>query len=153
MKLTPEKANAFLAALATCGNVSKSCVAADISRTIAYEWRKLHPEFAVAWEDAAKMGVEGMEDEARRRAYDGCDKPVFHNGVECGAVREYSDTLMIFLLKAHAPEKYRERSSVELNASVAISTITDEERAAGLHDLLLKSAARVAEPLDGSDLV
>jgi hypothetical protein len=34
-------------------------------------------------------------------------------GAECGRVREYSDTLLIFLLKATKPEKYRERHEHE----------------------------------------
>lgn len=29
-------------------------------------------------------------------------------------ITEYSDTLLIFLLKAHRPKKYRERYSVEI---------------------------------------
>ena len=34
---------------------------------------------------------------------------MFYKGAVCGHVRRYSDTLLMFLLKAHRPEKYRER--------------------------------------------
>lgn len=34
---------------------------------------------------------------------------MFYQGEQCGTIREYSDTLAIFLLKAHKSEKYRER--------------------------------------------
>ena len=53
-----------------------------------------------------------LEEEARRRAHDGVDEPVWFQGVQCGTVRKYSDTLLIFLLKGAKPDKYRERSSV-----------------------------------------
>lgn len=49
-----------------------------------------------------------MEAEAFRRGVKGTEKPVFHQGVECGRIREYSDTLLITLLKANRPAKYRE---------------------------------------------
>ena len=58
-----------------------------------------------------------MEAEARRRGVEGTLKPVFYKGEECGQVREYSDTLLIFLLKAHDP-KYRDRQQVEHSGSV-----------------------------------
>ena len=37
-------------------------------------------------------------------------------------VKEYSDTLAIFLLKAHAPDKYRERQDLHVTGSVDIAT-------------------------------
>jgi len=44
---------------------------------------------------------------------------VFHQGKVCGGIRKYSDTLLIFLLKAAYPEKYRER--VDVNAQVNVT--------------------------------
>jgi hypothetical protein len=49
-----------------------------------------------------------MEQEADRRAIEGVDEPVFHKGTVVGHIRKYSDTLLIFRLKALAPAKYRE---------------------------------------------
>ncbi len=48
------------------------------------------------------------------------------------SVRKYSDTLAIFLLKAHSPDKYRERSSVDLTAKVNINEMSEAEIAAEL---------------------
>lgn len=47
----------------------------------------------------------------QRRAWKGTRKPVFHKGVVVGHIREYSDTLGMFLVKAKRPEyaDYRER--------------------------------------------
>jgi hypothetical protein len=69
--------------------------------------------FARAWEDALEQGTDSLEDEARRRALQGVEKPVFREGRQVGTVTEYSDTLLIFLLKARRPEKFRDRARFE----------------------------------------
>lgn len=106
---TPEKAIAFCAVLAETGNVSMAMRGAGLGRTALYEWRKEDPEFAKHWDEALMNGVEALEDEANRRAFHGTDEPVYYLGGQCGVVKRFSDTLAIFLLKAHKPLKYRER--------------------------------------------
>lgn len=73
-------------------------------------------------------------------------------------VRKYSDTLAIFLLKAHAPEKYRENSKMELsgpnNGPIQMDSTT---RSARLATLVAKLKARAEggpepTPEDWSDL-
>jgi len=41
-------------------------------------------------------------------------------------VRRYSDQLLMFLLKGRRPETFRERTSVELNASINISEMATQ---------------------------
>jgi hypothetical protein len=60
--------------------------------------------------DAIDEGTDVLEDEVFRRAREGVEKPVFYEGVECGTVRVYSDTLAIFLLKGRRPDKFKERT-------------------------------------------
>ena len=70
-----------------------------------------------AFEEAQEMACDAFEYEARRRAIEGVKRFKFHNGKpiidpETGQPYfeyEYSDTLLIFLLKGAMPEKYRER--------------------------------------------
>jgi len=107
----PKKA-AFLAAFAETGNVTAAAAAADINRTLHYDWLEKDPEYAAAVEDARAQAVERMEREALKRAVEGWEEPVFHKGSVCGTVRKFSDTLLIFLLKGNAPHKYRERHEV-----------------------------------------
>lgn len=101
------------------------------------------PEFAEAWDAAKRIGVSALEDEAHRRAFEGVDKPVFYKGDECGSIREYSDLLAVFLLKAHDPAKYRENSKLELsgpdNGPVQLD---DGQAAARLAKLLGMAQAR-----------
>lgn len=119
-KSTPEKemnANAmrtFVEHLADGGTVTKSAAAAGICRQTAYNWRDTDKEFSEAWDDAIEAGTQEMEAEAIRRAVKGTQKPVFHQGQVCGHVNEYSDTLLIFMLKARRPKVYRERVSTEV---------------------------------------
>lgn len=158
MKLTPEKLTAFCAALAETGIVARACKAVDVSRYTAYKWRDEIPEFAEAWDRALRVGVTALEDEAHRRAFEGSDEPVFHQGSVCGSVRKYSDTLAIFLLKAHAPEKYRENSRVELAGSLNVNQMTEDEMRAelaalGAADLIVPTQPAQGAGDDCSDLV
>lgn len=152
---TPEKEIAFLAALAATCNVTKACKAAGAGRMTVYEWRKGDEEFASRWEEAMRIGAEALEDEAKRRAFDGVDEPVFYLGVATGTVRKYSDTLAIFLLKGALPEKYRENARMELTgANGGPVQFSESERAAKLAGLLaLAQQRRDGEPDDASDLV
>lgn len=124
MKLTPERLTAFCAALSETCNVGKACAAVGISRMTAYNWRQDMPEFAAAWDHAMKVGVTALEDEAHRRAFEGNEEPVFHLGVRTDTMRKYSDTLAIFLLKAHDPEKYRERTEQRNTGGMAVTVLT-----------------------------
>jgi hypothetical protein len=101
-----------LAAYARTGNIAAAARAAKCHRSQHYEW--LHdPAYAEAFLAAQEEAVEALELEARRRAEKGVVKPVYYQGEVCGTVREYSDTLLIFLLKAARPERYRDNARIE----------------------------------------
>lgn len=109
---------AFLAALASDGSVKTASLAAGIDRQTAYNHRQKDEQFAAGWDSAVEEAVEAMEAEAFRRAVKGTEKPVFHQGVECGRIREFSDTLLIFMIKAGKPAKYREaKADVNINVT------------------------------------
>lgn len=135
-KRAPRWERAFLASLSELGNVRLACEAAGINRWTAYDRRKSDPDFANAWDAALDQAADLLEAEARRRAYAGVRQYKFDRGRPImvpalgpdGLVvkdaqgapelvpyveHEYSDTLLIFLLKAARPEKYRERASFE----------------------------------------
>lgn len=109
-----------------------------------YRWRAADASFAAAWDAALKIGITALEDEAHRRAFEGTDKPIVHLGKVTGHMKEYSDTLAIFLLKAHAPEKYRERAQVDVTNSDGSLQLDETARAARLAQLLAKAQERKA---------
>ncbi len=116
----------FLDALREGRSVAAAAQAADISRRTPYRWRQEDEEFAAAWDDAFDAGTDLMEDEAKRRAIEGVDKPVFYKGQRCGQIREYSDTLLMQQLNARRPEKYRTNHKVEHTGGVKITISPDD---------------------------
>lgn len=98
----------FLTALATTGIVSRAAKAAKVGRSTAYRHRGDDAEFARLWDDAVEESNDLLEAEAFRRAVKGVRKPVYQGKLLVGYVREYSDQLLITLLKSRRPSKYRD---------------------------------------------
>ena len=90
---------AYLIALAQTSNVTLSAQMAGIARATVRERYDTSPEFRKACDDAINQGVDILEAEARRRAMSG------------------SDLLLIFLLKAHRPDKYRDNYHVTTSSA------------------------------------
>lgn len=192
---TPEKVTAFCAALAETANIGKACAAVGMGRTTAYDWRDDDPEFAARWDRAMQIGVTALEDEVKRRAFDGVDEPLVHQGQvtfvmeekrtksgrvmidkatglprlvikrdEQGnrivaSIKKYSDQLAIVLLKAHAPDKYRDNSKVEMAGAMEFSSMSNSELLDQIHVLEQQLATTAAallptakpEPEDGDE--
>jgi hypothetical protein len=128
---------AFLSALREVGVVRDACEAAGVSRTTAYRQRNEDPEFAREWDESIQDAADLLEREAVRRARVGVKKPVIYQGKLCGvwvdgdgnavaegtpgarmiplSVTEYSDTLLMFLLKGIRPEKYKDHQPADVN--------------------------------------
>ena len=111
------KKELFLSEYSRLGTILKAAPAADIDRKTHYNWLKSDPEYAELFERVKEDYLEKLEAEADRRAVEGTLRPVFHQGTECGQIREFSDVLLIFRLKCLAPEKYRENQKIDLNIS------------------------------------
>ena len=114
---------AFLWELSRSGNVQHSAGVAGVDTKTVYNHRNRSPEFSEAWDEALEDAIQRMEAEAHRRAVHGVDKPVFHNGKECGVVRQYSDVLLMFLLKAKRPEVYRDNVSLQHSGNVQVNIL------------------------------
>ena len=91
-----EAMDRFLECLRDSGNIRASAKAAGIPRRTAYNWRERFVTFRNEWDDAVEDACDILEETAWRRA-----------------VKESSDRLLMFLLKAHRPDRFKERSQVE----------------------------------------
>ena len=131
-KTTPEKRARFLSLLSECGNVSRAARLAKLNRTALYDFYEKDPEFAGLWDKCAKLGAYALKDEARRRATEGILNPIFYKGQKCGVKREFSDTLLICLLKAAFPDEFAERKKAEVTTPepITIRVIMPGESAA-----------------------
>ena len=133
----------FLAALSITANVTQSAKAVGISRRHAYRVQESDPEFAADWAEAMEEACDALEEEARNRAmgtyisykFTKSGDPIYHPLTnEPYAERAVSDTLLILLLKAHRPDKFKDRSAVE-------TTITDAPK----YDLSRLTPAELAQ--------
>jgi hypothetical protein len=109
---------AFLGAFEYTKMVSEACRMVGISRQTAYMERQRNEEFAVAWADVEEKAVECLEAEAFRRAHDGTTKMIVSAGKDMGTEKQYSDSLLMFLLKAKRPERYLDRMAVAHSGKV-----------------------------------
>jgi hypothetical protein len=150
----------FLAAYAKTANISHAAKSAGINRDAHYLWLEdpdYERKFALAHTDAC----ESLEAEARRRGAEGFNEPVVYQGelqflpkfdpktktVMLDAsgypvrsnvpltIRKFSDVLLIFLMKAAMPWKYRDNFKGEVKDLAAAAVrgadvfqeLTDEE--------------------------
>lgn len=109
----------FLEELGKSGNVKIASKLSGVPRRTAQEWRQTDEAFAKAWEEAVEHGeremAEAIEESLFRRAIDGYQVPVYFKGLLVGHETRPDTPAAIAALKALKPEKYRERSSIDLN--------------------------------------
>lgn len=105
----------FLEAYAMTGNITAASRRSDVHRQRHYEWLQSDPDYPALFLDAENQAVDALETEARRRALDGTEKPVYQGGKLVGSVVEYSDNLIQFLLKGARPQKYRDNAKPDAN--------------------------------------
>ncbi len=103
--------------------------------------RRHSEDFAAQWRKALEEGTDLLDAEARRRAVTGVDKPVYYKGKVVGSITKYSDRLLMFLLKAHRPQKFRDGGKVKHTGATAIGVDKDRE-------WLMERLDRMAAALD-----
>lgn len=92
----PDWVPRFLEVIRATGNVRLAADSAGIDRSTPYVRARRDPVFAEAWAAAEQDAIDVLEAEARRRALTA------------------SDALLMFLLRAHRPERYRESVDVQV---------------------------------------
>lgn len=111
-KRNSQRVRALLAAFADGLSVRSACAAAGIGRSTMYEWLEADPALKAAYHDAYEDGTDLLEDIAVDRA------------------KSTSDTLMTIMLKARRPDKYRDRSSTDLNLAGGVTVKIEGDDAA-----------------------
>jgi len=119
----------FIAAYLNHGTVSKAAEMVGIERMTHYRWLKKEGDYLDAWNDAHEIWCENLEREAYRRAYEGIDKPIVYQGkvTKSKRMKEYSDTLLIFLMKGNMPDKYKERTEIQAHVKPGQFSWADDE--------------------------
>jgi hypothetical protein len=108
----------FLEAFAQTGIVRTAAALAGVGVATVYEARTKEPAFAALFDAAIEQSTQFMEQEAQRRATHGTEKPIYQGGKLVGVIREYSDQLLMFMLKARRPAVYRDNLRMEVSVDV-----------------------------------
>jgi hypothetical protein len=119
------------------GAITKAAQVAGINRRSHYNWHEEEgPDgdaYRMAFEDARASACDSLEVEARRRAMHGVPRSVYYKGKKIETIKEFSDTLLIFLMKGAMPEKYRDNARIEHTGRdggpirLAAETLSDDE--------------------------
>ena len=112
--VTDQKKDNFLDRFEEVWTVTHAAAMAGISRKTVYEWANKDPEFAIKFSHAKEAVADMLEQEAIRRACQGINRPVYYQGQKVDTNKEYSDTLLIFLLKGQKPDKYGDKVRQEI---------------------------------------
>lgn len=109
----------FLEAMGKVGNVTRAAELAGVSRHAHYAWMRDDPAYEERFRDALAQATDVLREAAWIRAVDGIETPVFNKeGDHVGDRVAYSDTLLIFLMKAAAPAEFRENHHVQVSGTV-----------------------------------
>lgn len=132
----------------TALNVSEAARTCGIAPATAYRWRHTDPTFSIEWDEARDEGIDALEAEARRRAFKGSERPVFHKGDQCGVILDYSDALAMFLLKGYRRSVFGDASKIDLTPNATgggpLPELNDLERAKRVNELLALAEASKA---------
>jgi hypothetical protein len=143
------KQRAFLAAFAVTGNIGRAAAAAGIDRSTHHRWMREDSAYAESFKQATEEAAGVVEDIAVQRATEGLDEPIIYQGElvykrdpETGAVerdpdtlapipltiRRRSDTVLLAVLKAWKPDKYRENHHIDADVRhTGAANMTDAE--------------------------
>lgn len=118
----------FLEVLAKTGRVAEAARAVGYTDTATLQaYRRNDEDFAEAWEHALESAAHVLEEEAIRRATEGVLEPVFYKGEVAGYKTNYSDTLLMFILRGLKPGVYRDNArggDTNINFGIAVLPMT-----------------------------
>ena len=143
------KQKKFLKAYREIGIIKAACKVAGINRSTYYDWAENDEAFKAQLPEAKEEACETLEifafeqargieepavsmgrivyeeipvlDEEGNQTYDVRGHPVFRRG-RMVMVKKYSPSVLITLLKANMPEKYKEHKSIEHSGKVEFVT-------------------------------
>ena len=121
---SPAKQRAFIEALADTGSVVTAAQRVGMSEASAYRLRRSPgaEAFDRAWSAAIDAAAKKLLDAAFERALVGTDEPVFdRDGNRVGRRLRQSDRLLMFLLRAYAPDRFGERAAAPAPAVTPVA--------------------------------
>ena len=130
----------FLLVLQRTGNVSAAARAARVTRGSAYEKRQSDDGFDKCWNSALEESLDDLEEELRRRALEGIDKPIFYAGKQVGGIKSYNDALGMFLLRSRRKSVFGDKTH-----EAELTDAQDELDSESLREKLLQKLEAIEE--------
>lgn len=147
--VTEDHKTRFLEMLRKTGNPSVAARSIGFAPATMKRHREADAEFDREWHEAESEASDALEAEARRRAVEGVLREKCIGGGKDGKFIEeveYSDQLLLALLKANKPEKFADRSKTEVsNPDGSLAPQNDRELAVRLASFLALAQARAQE--------
>ncbi|WP_332819087.1 hypothetical protein [Sphingopyxis sp.] len=119
---SPDRQRAFIETLADTGSVATAAQTVGMSESSAYRLRRAPgaEAFDRAWSAAIDAASKKLLDAAFERALVGTDEPVFdRDGRRVGRRLRQSDRLLMFLLRAYGPDRFRDAGPDRITAPAA----------------------------------
>lgn len=113
MPHNPERQTRFLAALRLTWSVKDAARAIGVRRETPYRWRARDKAFAEAWDEVLERGTAALEGQALQPDPQGRQGLVSQDGTEGEVMGRPNDRLLMCLLKAHRPERFKKREGLE----------------------------------------
>lgn len=148
----------FFEKLSQHGRITQAAREAGLQRESLYDKRERDPEFATRWANALETYADVVEAEVHRRAIEGTDKGIWHQGQLVGTERQFSDALLLALVKAKRAREFGDKSKLELTGAdggavkVETSPLDLARRIGVLLSAGLAELDKPQPPEDGSDL-
>ncbi len=140
--VTEDQKEHFLDLLRETCNVSKAATMAGFSPKSAYNHRDKDSEFREKWEAVEIEVRDKIEGEIWRRGVEGVERITLYQGKPVATVKEYSDRMLELLARGHMPERYGDKSKVELTGKDG-TPLTDTVEVARRVAFLLKQGAKL----------
>jgi hypothetical protein len=170
-KTVAAKKAAFLRVFMDTASITRACEIVGMNRERHYTWLEKDPDYKARFAVAVDRAADRLEDEGVRRAKRGTEKWVMYKGQPCYdvkrdangepirdkdgrfeldmrkplVIREYSDVLLMFMLKGLRPDKYRDNWKGEITGPGGGPLQVTDPRLASLSDDELHQLHSIAQ--------
>lgn len=126
------------------GDIVSACAAVPCSVGWLKTWMRDDPKVEAVIKDAIDTGAAVLESAMIKRAVEGVKEPVYYKDQKVGSKRRYSDSLLMFALKARKRDMYGDKT--ESNVNINVKHLTDDELDSKIEQLASRLGMTLALP-------
>lgn len=150
-KFTAKKKRLFLNYLKKSGNKAGAAAKIGVGRSLISYHEKQDPHFAEEVQKALAFAEQEIDEEVYRRGIEGVKEDVWYQGDIVGEKTTYSDRMLEFRAKTLNPERYGDKSKVDLNAHVELDDSSSAKAALAAMLGIMQNSAEDGEYIEVDD--